>query len=352
MAAALAGHDRLLRDEVGRRGGSVVKSTGDGMLATFRDPHGALAAVVALQRALRDVSNDRGIAPARTRRAARGRGRGPRRGFVRQRRQPGRARHHRRPRRPGACHAGRRRARPRRPSRRHHAARPRYCQAARPADAGARLPGRARRAAARLSRAAHARVHSEQPAAAAHARSSGASTSSRRSRKSSPARDCSRCSASAAWARRACRCRSPPRSVSNYPDGVWFVELAPISDARLVPQTVATALGVREEAGRSIQDALLRARADRTLLLVLDNCEHVIDACATLVHQLLQASAGVRILASSRERFNIAGETVHPVPPLAVPTPGRQAPRPMTRGPARQFACSSSAPAALSRRSH
>jgi len=77
---------------------------------------------------------------------------------------------------------------------------------------------------------------------------------------------------------------------------------------------------VREEPGRSILDALLQHVRDRSLLLVLDNCEHVIDACAALVHQLLQASAGLRILASSRERFNIAGETVHAVPPLAVPT--------------------------------
>ena len=89
---------------------------------------------------------------------------------------------------------------------------------------------------------------------------------------------------------------------------------------------------MREEAGRSILDALLQHVRDRTLLLVLDNCEHVIDACAALVHQLLQASAGVRILASSRERFNIAGETVHPVPPLAVPTAGAASRRRRCRG--------------------
>jgi predicted ATPase/class 3 adenylate cyclase len=107
--------------------------------------------------------------------------------------------------------------------------------------------------------------------------------------------------------------------VNEYPDGVWFVELAPITDERLVPHAVASVLGVKEEAGRTIADALATHVRDARLLLVLDNCEHLVQRCAQLARHLLQAGAHVKILASSREHFNIAGETIHTVPPLAVP---------------------------------
>jgi predicted ATPase len=107
--------------------------------------------------------------------------------------------------------------------------------------------------------------------------------------------------------------------VADYLDGVWFVEFAPIADERLVPQAVATVLGVKEDTGRPVIEALIKHVRDRNLLLVLDNCEHLVHACAELTKQLLQAGAGVKILASSRERFNIAGEIVYTVPPLSVP---------------------------------
>jgi predicted ATPase/class 3 adenylate cyclase len=109
--------------------------------------------------------------------------------------------------------------------------------------------------------------------------------------------------------------------MNGYADGVWFVELAPVSDARLVPQVVASALGVAEETGRAILDALVNFVKDRQLLLVLDNCEHLLDACATLAKQLLRAGARVSILASSREHLHVAGETVFTVPALALPDP-------------------------------
>jgi len=109
--------------------------------------------------------------------------------------------------------------------------------------------------------------------------------------------------------------------LSDYPDGVWFVELAPITDERLVPQAVATVLGVKEEVGRPVTEALVRHVRDRQLLVVLDNCEHLVHACAELAKQLLQAGANVKVLASSREHFNIAGETMYTVPPLSVPRP-------------------------------
>ena len=109
--------------------------------------------------------------------------------------------------------------------------------------------------------------------------------------------------------------------VAEYLDGVWFVEFAPIADERLVPQAVATVLGVKEETGRPVIEALIKYVRDRSLLIVLDNCEHLVHACAELAKQLLQSGAGVKILASSREHFNIAGETVYTVPPLSVPEP-------------------------------
>ncbi len=107
--------------------------------------------------------------------------------------------------------------------------------------------------------------------------------------------------------------------LDEYPDGVWFVELAPLSDARLVPQAVASALGVTEEAGRPVIEALVKLAADRRMLLILDNCEHLIDACAELARQLLQAGPHLKILASSREPLRLAGETTFPVPALATP---------------------------------
>ena len=107
--------------------------------------------------------------------------------------------------------------------------------------------------------------------------------------------------------------------LDDYPDGVWFVELAPLNDERLVPQAVASVLGVKEEAGRPVTEALVRHVADRRLLLVLDNCEHLVQACAALAEQLLKSGPQLRILASSREPLRVSGEASFPVPTLAVP---------------------------------
>ena len=109
--------------------------------------------------------------------------------------------------------------------------------------------------------------------------------------------------------------------LGHYPDGVWFVELAPITDEQLVPQAVASVLRVKEEAGRPVSEALTKYVADRQLLLVLDNCEHVVHACATLAELLLKSGPHVRILASSREPLRVPGEVSFPVRALAVPAP-------------------------------
>ena len=110
--------------------------------------------------------------------------------------------------------------------------------------------------------------------------------------------------------------------LDDFPDGVWFVELAPLADPRLVPQSVALVLGVKEEAGHPVVEALVKYAKDRRQLIILDNCEHLVHACAELATQLLQSGPHVKILASSRESLRIAGEAVYPVPALAVPDRG------------------------------
>jgi non-specific serine/threonine protein kinase len=106
---------------------------------------------------------------------------------------------------------------------------------------------------------------------------------------------------------------------AEFSDGVWLVELAPLADPGLVPQAVASALGVREAATRSMTAALIEYLAGRETLLFLDNCEHLVAACAELAERLLRACRGVRILATSREALSLPGETVWSVPALSVP---------------------------------
>jgi predicted ATPase len=107
-----------------------------------------------------------------------------------------------------------------------------------------------------------------------------------------------------------------------YPDGVWFVELGSITDPALVPSSVAQVLGVRERSGFDLTETLAGHLKSRRLLLLLDNCEHLIHACASLATALLVGAPEIRIVASSREQLQIAGEQIYPVPPLSLPTPG------------------------------
>lgn len=104
-----------------------------------------------------------------------------------------------------------------------------------------------------------------------------------------------------------------------FTEGVWLVELAPLADPTLVTQTVAATLGLREQPGRTLVDALTDYVRTKNLLLLLDNCEHLIEACAQLANTLLQAAARLKILASSREPLGIAGETAYRVPSLPLP---------------------------------
>lgn len=109
--------------------------------------------------------------------------------------------------------------------------------------------------------------------------------------------------------------------LDRFSDGVWLVELAPLSDPALVPQAIATTVGVQEQAGRPILDLLIDYLKPRQLLLILDNCEHLIQACADLADRLLHACPNLKILASSREALGIAGETTYRVPSLSLPDP-------------------------------
>jgi predicted ATPase/DNA-binding CsgD family transcriptional regulator len=107
--------------------------------------------------------------------------------------------------------------------------------------------------------------------------------------------------------------------LDQYPDGVWFVELAPILDPLLVPRTTAIALGLRDEPQRPVIDMLCDFLHKKRLLIILDNCEHLVDACARMADRILHAAPDTRILASSREGLGIAGEATYRVPSLGLP---------------------------------
>jgi len=105
----------------------------------------------------------------------------------------------------------------------------------------------------------------------------------------------------------------------QFADGVWIAELAPLSDPRLVPCTVAKAVGLELPGGEISRERVANALARSQILLVMDNCEHVIDAAASMVEELLRASPSARAIATSREPLRAEGEWLYVVPPLSVP---------------------------------
>jgi predicted ATPase/DNA-binding CsgD family transcriptional regulator len=107
--------------------------------------------------------------------------------------------------------------------------------------------------------------------------------------------------------------------VETYPDGVWLVELAPLSEEVLVPKAVAEVLGVPERLSEPLADTLVEVLRNRELLLILDNCEHLLEEVAKLVDRLLDSCPRLRILATSREGLGVEGEIRWIVPPLSVP---------------------------------
>ncbi len=117
--------------------------------------------------------------------------------------------------------------------------------------------------------------------------------------------------------------------LEQFHDGIWLVEFATISDPAVVIETVAAAVDLRQEAERPLAATLTSFFRNKQLLLILDNCEHVVAACARLAESLLRSCPQLRILASSREPLGIAGETAWPLPPLSLPDHWRE----ITAGP-------------------
>jgi non-specific serine/threonine protein kinase len=107
-----------------------------------------------------------------------------------------------------------------------------------------------------------------------------------------------------------------------FADGAWLVDLSALGQADLVPEAVAEALGVRDQSTRPLIEILAEFLGPRRLLLVLDNCEHLIEPCAHLVDSLLRAAPGLRVLATSRQSLAVPGEHLFPLLPLAVSPDG------------------------------
>ena len=108
-----------------------------------------------------------------------------------------------------------------------------------------------------------------------------------------------------------------------FPDGVWFIDFAPLTDPALVPQSLLTTLGLSEQAGRSTLTIVSDFLQPKRALLILDNCEHLIQACAQLAETLLRACPTLHILATSREALSVAGERLYLVPTLTTPDPAQ-----------------------------
>jgi non-specific serine/threonine protein kinase len=114
--------------------------------------------------------------------------------------------------------------------------------------------------------------------------------------------------------------------LETFADGAWFVELAPINAADLIAQTVATVIGLHEEPGKSLGATLADRLRAREALLLLDNCEHLVQAVAHFAEELLRSCPDLHLITSSREGLGIPGEALYRVPPLAIPDPGHLPP--------------------------
>jgi len=120
--------------------------------------------------------------------------------------------------------------------------------------------------------------------------------------------------------------RTAAEVMPDFPDGAWLVELASLAGSTYILPAIATVFNLREIPGRSLSTVVVDYLRSKTLLLVLDNCEHLIEACAQLTDELLRACPHLKIIASSREALGVAGETSYRVPSLAQPGAGEQTP--------------------------
>src|SRR5215204_2861234 len=106
--------------------------------------------------------------------------------------------------------------------------------------------------------------------------------------------------------------------LNQFHHGVWFIELAPLTDPSLIPQTILSAIGITEQSGKPL-DVLREYLREKKSLIVLDNCEHLIEASANVAHAILSIAPDLKVLASSREALGVSGEMVYPVPSLSLP---------------------------------
>lgn len=109
-----------------------------------------------------------------------------------------------------------------------------------------------------------------------------------------------------------------------FDDGVWLVDLSPLTDPNLIAQATAEALGIRDQSSRPAGAVLSDHLRDRRLLLILDNCEHLLQECAVLVDELMSSASNLRVLVTSRQPLNLTSEHTMPVPPLSLPNDGDQ----------------------------
>jgi predicted ATPase/class 3 adenylate cyclase len=109
--------------------------------------------------------------------------------------------------------------------------------------------------------------------------------------------------------------------IEGFTQGVWFVELAPLVDPDLIPPTILSVMGINQQPGKAPLDVLKDYLHDKQVLLMLDNCEHLIEACAQVVNALLRAAPQIKVLASSREALGVKGEVAYHVPSLSLPDP-------------------------------
>ena len=116
-------------------------------------------------------------------------------------------------------------------------------------------------------------------------------------------------------------CQVGAQVLEEFPDGVWLTELASLADPVLLPQALASALKIREQPGRPLTETLSEYLAPMSVLLILDNCEHLLIGCAQLADDLLRVCPKLRILATSREALGVTGELIHQVPGLSFPSP-------------------------------
>src|SRR6185436_12294157 len=107
--------------------------------------------------------------------------------------------------------------------------------------------------------------------------------------------------------------------LEKFDHGVWFVELAPLTDPDLIPQTIHSTIGISDQPNKTPLEILKEYLHEKKMLIVLDNCEHLIEASAQVTNALLNAAPGLKVLASSREALGVKGEVSYPVPSLSLP---------------------------------